>query len=198
MAQQNMIEFKPDISKEELLLLPTCVFEGEIIVIDSYSNLHLLSEAVAHTKILGFDTETKPNFKKGALNPVALLQLATLDTSFLIRINHIKLPKPIVEILESPNILKIGVAIRDDIKALQKISTFQPNSFLDLQKYVKDFGIEANSIKKIAGIVLQSRVSKSQQLSDWEVPNLTDAQKKYAATDAWVCHRIYSILQNHY
>ncbi len=193
-----MIEFKPDISKEELLLLPTCAFEGEIIVIDSYSNLNLFTEAVAHTQVLGFDTETKPNFRKGALNPVALLQLATLDTSFLIRINHIKLPKPVVDVLENPNILKIGVAIRDDIKALQKISAFQPNSFLDLQKYVKEFGIEANSIKKIAGIVLQSRVSKSQQLTDWEAPNLSDAQKKYAATDAWVCYQIYATLQNHH
>lgn len=192
-----MSNYAGDITREELNKLPVFHFDQRISVIDDYRSLKEAVNRISQCNILGFDTETKPSFAKGKSNPVALLQLACHNEAFLIRINKVGLPGQITDILQNPAIIKAGVAIRDDLKLLQKTKPFMPNGFVELQTYVKDFGIQANSIKKISGIVLQVRVSKNQQLSDWQADILSGSQLKYAATDAWVCYQIYSILSNH-
>jgi len=188
--------FKESITKEELTDLPLRWFEGKIVVVDKPEQVKGIANFLSSFPVIGFDTETRPSFKKGMSNKVALLQLATPDQAFLFRINKIGLPGEIREILADPNIVKPGVAIRDDIKALRSIGNFQPKGFIELQDHAKDLGILNFSLKKLAAITCGFRISKSQQLSNWEANSLTDAQQVYAATDAWVSLRIYENFEN--
>lgn len=184
-------EFKKTITDEELSELPLSVFEGKIHLIEKIEELTNAVNYLKQQPILGFDTETRPTFKKGQNHHVALLQLSTEDEAFLIRTNMIGLSPGLIKILGSPSILKIGAAIRDDIKILQKIAPFRPGGFVELQEMVKEFGIENFSLKKLAAIVCGLRISKSQRLTNWEAPVLTEQQQTYAATDAWIAYKIY-------
>lgn len=183
--------FKESITNEELQEMPLKSFEGDIILVDSGSRLHFAVEELMNQPIIGFDTETKPSFKKGVNNKVALLQLSTADRAFLFRVNRIGLPEELREILSNPNILKPGVAIRDDIKGLQEIVNFEPAGFIELQDVAKDMGIQNFSLKKLSAIICGFRISKGQQLSNWEAPELSEAQQAYAATDAWAALKIF-------
>lgn len=184
--------FKESITKEELTVLPLKWFEGEIIVIDTYEKVENAVEILSKETVIGFDTETKPAFKKGVFNNVALLQLSTQKQAFLFRLNEIGLPDEICEILENREIIKPGVAIHDDIKGLQLLKSFAPGGFVELQDDAKELGIINFSLKKLTAITCGFRISKGQQLSNWEADVLTDAQKKYAATDAWAALEIYT------
>jgi len=189
---ENNKEFKKSITDEELAELPLAFFEGKIHLIEKVEQL---TDAVSYLKsqpILGFDTETRPSFKKGQNHQVALLQLSTADEAFLIRTNLIGLSPGLIRVLASPSILKIGAAIRDDIKILQKVAPFKPGGFVELQEMVKLYGIENFSLKKLAAIVAGVRISKSQRLTNWEAPELTEQQQIYAATDAWIAYVIYT------
>lgn len=186
--------YRESIDKEELAELPLIQFEGDITLVESKEDYLASIEYLSKQSMLGFDTETKPAFKKGVVYEVALLQLATEDRAFLFRLNKIGLPNGLKGILENPEIQKIGVAIRDDIKGLQKLNNFKPGGFIELQEHVKDFGIQDFSLKKLSAIVLGYRISKSQRVTNWEAPDLTEAQQIYAATDAWISHRIFESL----
>ncbi|RLD62567.1 MAG: 3'-5' exonuclease domain-containing protein 2 [Bacteroidetes bacterium] len=186
--------YQSKITKEEIAELPLTKFNEEIIVIDNKKKLEAIIADLKKERILGFDTETRPAFKKGRTNKVALLQLSSEHKAYLFRLNKIGLPDSLKEILSDDKTLKIGIAIRDDIKILQKLNKFEANSFVELQQFVKQFNIENNGMKKLAGIVLKSKISKAQQLSNWENETLTEAQLNYAATDAWICYKIYKKL----
>ena len=188
------MSFEKTIEKDAVNELPLKVFEGPIHLIDSIDQLNTVIPKLDSSSCLGFDTETRPSFKKGRNNKVSLLQLATPKESFLFRINKIGLPSEIRKILADPKISKVGAAIHDDIKSLQKIKSFEPQGFTDLQDLVKEYGIECLSLKKLAAVVLNIRISKSQQLSNWEADLLTRPQQKYAATDAWVSIEIFQKL----
>ena len=192
---QNQNNYISKISIEEVNDLKRHHFQGQVHIIEHPDQLIPHLYYLHEQSILGFDTETRPSFKKGVNYPVALLQLATADQAFLIRLNKMDLPESIIQIFEDPLVFKIGAAIRDDIKSLKKLRDFTPQSFIDLQDYVEGFGIESKSLKKLAGIILNIRISKSQRVSNWENPVLTENQKQYAATDAWVCYEIYQKLE---
>ena len=145
--------------------------------------------------VLGFDTETRPAFKKGIKNSISLLQFSSRFHAFLFRISNVGLPDELIRLMEDDDILKIGAAVHDDLIELKRVRPFKSEGFLDLQKYVGAFGIENKGVAKLAGIVLGFRISKSQQLSNWDAEVLTAAQMLYAATDAWACFSIYQELQ---
>lgn len=187
-------EFKSSISKEEIAELEVNKFRGELYYVDSLEKYEKAFESLQKHHIFGFDTETKPTFKKGKLNDVSLLQLSVGECAFLFRLNKIGLPESLAKFLADPNIQKIGVAIHDDLSSLQKITPFEPAGFIDLQTFVKDFGILDNGLKKLTANVLGFKISKRQQTSNWEADVLTEAQIEYAATDAWVCFEIYKTL----
>jgi ribonuclease D len=189
--------FLPNISSEEIRDLELKSFEGDIFVIDDIHQFKRVIKRLENSRLLGFDTETRPSFRKGRKNKVSLLQLAGPHIACLFRINKIGIPDELCKILVNSEIIKAGVAIHDDIKSLGNIKKFQPEGFVDLQRYVKDFGIESSGLKKLTAIILGFRISKSQQVTDWETQHLSDAQQLYAATDAWVCYEIYSKLLNH-
>ncbi|MCY1634221.1 3'-5' exonuclease [Marinifilum sp. D737] len=190
-----MLPFQKSITSEEANKMPLKAFEGDIILVDEYKDLYEAVQYLKKYSILGFDTETRPSFKKGKVNDVALLQLAANSKTFLFRINKIGLPEEIIDLLNNPNIVKVGAAIKDDIRGLQKLNDFDANGFLELQDYVSNFGIESFSLKKLSAIVLNFRISKRQQVSNWEAETLSPGQLRYAATDAWVSLKIFERLK---
>lgn len=165
---------------------PLIQFKGKIHLITNDAELEQVSELLGATKELGFDTETRASFRKGEVYKVALLQLATNNDAFLIRLHGIKNFGSIKAVLENPEVLKAGVAIRDDLKNLQKLFKFNPQNFIELQDLAKKKGLKNFGLKGMTEEVLQSRLSKAAKITNWEVARLTDQQILYAATDAWI------------
>lgn len=186
--------YRPTITKEEIRLLPKKSFEGKIIVIDNFSVLKKYIPVLKSEKLWGFDTETRPAFRKGTFNKPALIQFANEAYAFLFRLTRIGLPPELTEIIGNTSITKVGVALHEDLKDLNMYRKIKPNGFIDLQKFVSNYGIESKGLGKLTAIILGFRISKSQQVTDWERRDLTPQQIVYAATDAWVCFRIYKEL----
>lgn len=187
--------FPENITLDEIKELELKWFEGEIVIVDNFKTFREIIPRLSNSKVLGFDTETKPSFKKGHKNRVSLIQLANNEIACLFRINRIGLPDELIDLLANPGIVKAGVAIHDDIKFLKTVRKFNPHGFVDLQSFVRDWGIQSSGLKKLTAIILGFRISKRQQVTDWESVQLTEAQEIYAATDAWVCHEIYKKLK---
>lgn len=178
-----------EISKEEVNNLEQRSFSGKIVVLSKEH--HKAFAEINDYSITGFDTETRPNFKKGQKNKVALIQIAIPEKVFLLRIYNGDIGQEIIDYLES-DIVKVGVGLNDDISSLKEISDFSPNRMVDLNKVANHLGIKSRGLRKLSALCLGFRVSKSQQTSNWENYKLTNAQIKYAATDAWVCLEIYN------
>ncbi len=189
------MNFQPSISKEQITALPLLAFGGEIVVVDTFDGVERACAELAKQSAMGFDTESRPAFQKGVVNRVALLQLATAQRCYLFRLNRIGLPKPLLRLLESSKIAKIGLSVEGDIRELNTIGRVRARGFVDLQKLAPQFGITDLSLLKIVAIVLGGRISKAQRLSNWEAASLTDAQRLYAATDAWTCLEVYNKLR---
>lgn len=185
--------YKESVTPDEIQKLDYINFPGKIYVIDSVGAE--FNRAIAYLrsqKVIGFDTETRPTFSpQQPRYGVALLQLSGRDKAFLFRVNTIGMHRRLCNLLADARILKVGAAILDDIRGLQKKREFVPAGFVDLQKIVWEWGIRDKSVKKMAAIIMGARVSKTQQLSNWEADVLTEPQCKYAATDAWVCREMY-------
>jgi ribonuclease D len=189
-------KYQENISVEELSECELSWFKGEIVLVEELKTFYEVFPRLLGEELLGFDTETKPTFKKGRKNKVSLIQLSTGTLACLFRINKMGLPDELIDLLSDPGVIKAGVAVHDDIRFLKSVKKFEPSGFIDLQSFVKDYGIQSSGLKKLAAIVLGFRISKRQQVTDWEAVQLTEAQEIYAATDAWVCHQIYRKLTN--
>jgi len=179
------------ITKDEIKFLPLLKFNGKIILINGDNNLDEVMNELYKAKMVGFDTETKPTFKKGQINPIALLQFSLNGKAFLFRVHHSGIPEEIVDFLADPQVAKIGVALDDDFVQLRRQVDFEPQNIIDLNKLAPELGIENIGVRNLSAIFLGGRVSKNQQTSNWENPELTKSQLIYAATDAWVCLKIY-------
>lgn len=187
---------KISISNEEMLLLPLRAYTGKVVLVQTADELELALKQLEKADILGFDTETRPSFRRGESYKVALVQLATADAVYLIQIQKTGLSESFARLLSDPNIIKAGVAIRDDIKGLQKYRRYDAEGFVDLSIVAREKGIGVESVKKLTALLLGFRISKSAQTSNWETPTLTEKQIEYAATDAWVCLEIYKCLMH--
>lgn len=177
--------------KARISSLPITQFDGRIIVILTPGETEKAVRYLLSQEILGFDTETRPSFKRGHQHKVSLLQVSTPDTCFLFRLNHTGLTPALIQLLEDKTVKKIGLSWHDDINSLQKIGEFKIGHFIDIQDHVKDIGIEDLSLQKLFANLFGQKISKRQQLSNWEADVLNDKQKIYAATDAWACIKIY-------
>lgn len=182
------------VDKQEISSLPRAVFNGRIFTIHTEREAEKAVDYLLSFRLLGVDTETRPSFKKGKMNSVALLQVSTEDTCFLFRLNRIGLPQPLLRLLEDTSVLKVGLSLKDDLAMLKRRGDFRPGNFLDLQEFVRKVGIEDMSLQKIYANLFREKISKGQRLTNWEAEILTDGQKLYAATDAWACVRIYNEL----
>lgn len=184
------------ISKEILAELPAAEYKGKIRVIDNEADVEDAIAELRKAEIIGFDTETRPSFRKGLAYNVALIQLATENSCFLFRTNKIGFPKALIDLLADDSILKIGLSIKDDFHNIAKSCDINPKDFIDLQTFVKEYKIADMSLTKLYAIVFGERVSKGQRLTNWEAEELTEQQQAYAALDAYACIKIYNFLKS--
>ena len=177
-------------------MMPKVQFLGRVFVVYTEKEAE---KAVAYLKtqfIVGIDTETRPSFRKGMTNKVALMQIATEDTCFLFRLNRMGMPDCLQEFLKGDT-LKVGLSLKDDFQVIRRRKDVhaEEGNWIELQDYVGHFGIEDKSLQKLYANLFGQKISKSQRLSNWEAETLTESQIRYAATDAWACVQIYNCLQ---
>ena len=190
-----MIYIKEKIDKAEVAEMEVVTFDGRIIVIQTEAEAEKAVNYLLANPMVGLDTETRPSFKRGTMNKVALLQVSTYDTCFLFRLNMIGMCPPIVRLLSHPTLVKVGLSLKDDIRMLHHVGEFAGNNFIDLQDIVGQVGIRDMSLQKIYANLFGQKISKRQRLTNWEADVLNDAQKAYAAIDAWACLKIYDRIE---
>lgn len=187
---------KRTITKDDISEMPKVNFEGKIIMICTEKDAERAVDFLSKYPVLGIDSETKPSFVKGKSHKVSLLQISTDQHCFLFRLNLIGFPNVLISLLENPSIVKVGLSLRDDFMAMHRRVTFKQQNCVELQEFVKPFGIQDKSLQKIYAILFGHKISKSQRLSNWEAETLSPSQQLYAATDAWTCLKIYNLLQD--
>ena len=178
-------------SKEEISSLPIEKYTKKIVVVDNEEAAIEAVKFLSRFKTIGFDTETRPAFRKGTLHQVALVQLATEEVTFLFRINRMGFPPVLKKLLENAAVTKVGLSLKDDFSALRRLDSIRFDSFIDLQNLVSKFHISNQALRGIYGVLFGKRISKTQRLTNWEADTLSEAQKEYAALDAWACLQIY-------
>ncbi len=188
--------FKKYVSKEDVKNYSIEKFTGKIFVIDDEVDVLKACLYLKKQKIIGFDTESKPTFKKGVTSKVSLIQFSTEKKAFLFRINKTGFKDEIIDLISDKKIKKIGIAINDDIKDLQRIKKFESNNIIDLNQLALKLGFESIGAVKLSILILGFSISKAVRLSNWEKMKLTTSQIEYAATDAWICNMIYNKLLN--
>lgn len=185
---------KHSISKKEINALPLKHYSGSIHVVDSDAKMRAAIRSLSREKVLGFDTETRPAFRKGESYPPSLLQLAAGDRVYIFQIGRINSHKQLTGILSDQNMLKAGIAVSDDIKKLNDVLPLEPSGFIELAGMAAKVGIKNAGIRSLAALLFGFRISKQTQCSRWDAPTLAHAQIVYAATDAWICREIYFAL----
>ena len=193
--RQDTMIIKRTIAKEEVSQMPKALFPGQIHIVQTPVEADRAVEYLKQCDRLGIDSEIRPSFSKGHAHKVALLQISSDEHCFLFRLNLIGLTLPVILLLENPQVTKVGLSLKDDFMMLHKRAPFHQRAFVELQEYVRPFGIQEMSLQKIYGILFGEKISKSQRLSNWEAPQLTIPQQQYAATDAWACLNIYNRLE---
>jgi len=187
----NDTPLKKTISKAEINALPLSRWDGKIRLINKAEDVPAAVEVLKKTTVLGFDTETRPTFRKGENHLPALLQLATEDEVFLFQLLQIKSLDGLIDVLADPDIIKAGVAVRDDIKKLQEMQMFEAGGFCEVSEMTQAAGVINTGLRSLAALLLGIRISKSAQISNWAKQELSQSQIHYAATDAWVSRRLY-------
>ena len=190
-----MIVIKSKISKEEINEMPKVEYQGQSFVIDTPQQADYAVRYLSQFPLLGIDSETRPSFKKGSSHKVALLQIATDDRCYLFRLCKFGMTLSLIRLLENASITKVGLSLKDDFLMLHQSAPFEPHNFIELQEYVRVFGIKDMSLQKIYANLFGAKISKGQQLSNWEAETLTIPQQDYASIDAWACLKIYRLLE---
>ena len=186
--------FVPHISKDLVQWMPLVRFDGEVIIVDEPSKIPDSIEYLSAQSVLGVDTETRPSFTRGVRYPTALVKVATTERCYLFRLTHIGMPKPLADIFANPNICKVGLAFKDDLNGLRRRRDFKPANCVDLQQIAPNYGIQDLGLQKMFAICFGKKISKAQQLTNWESSHLTPEQARYASTDAWATLLIYNKL----
>ncbi len=188
--------FARHITKEEINQMPVTEFGGEVVVVNMRRQLADAVGYLSEQTVVGVDTETRPSFTRGQHYPTALVQIATLERCYLFQINRIGMPPALTELFENPAILKVGLAFKDDLNGLRRLHQFEPHNCVDIQSMVNNYGIFDLGLQKIYAILFGEKISKSQQLTNWDTPRLTPEQAHYASTDAWATLKIYLALKD--
>jgi ribonuclease D len=187
--------FEKSITKDRINELPLYKYEGKVVIAGTDKQIDKAVFEIEEHDLVGFDTESKPAFKKGQFNHVALIQIAVPDRVYLLRIHEAGITNVLRNFLSNHRIIKVGIALDDDLIALNRRRRFQPEGFRDLNQIAPSLGILNIGARNLSALILNSRISKNQQVSNWENPVLTTPQIKYAATDAWICLEIYNRLR---
>lgn len=186
--------FDKEITKDQINELPLKRYDGKVVVVSTADQLSEALMELRKASVIGFDTESRPAFRKGEYYPIAMIQMAIPGKVFLIRVNLTGFTKELQDLFTEENIVKAGISIRDDIKELQRLAPFEPAGVVDLNDLTRELGVMNIGVRSLSGIFLGIRISKGQQTSNWERETLSEGQIYYAATDAWVCLKIYEIL----
>lgn len=187
--------FKQEVTKEEINELPLIRYEGEVFVVTTADELADALTDLNKQSVIGFDTESRPSFRKGEYYPISLVQIATPGLVYLIRINKTGFTPGLKALFENPKITKAGISILDDLRELQKLAHFRPAGVVDLNQVSQAAGVKNIGVRSLSAIILGIRISKSQQTSNWERDTLSKSQVYYAATDAWVCLQLFEKLE---
>ncbi len=182
------------ISKEVIAGMPLAHFGGDVTVVDSPEGVEAAIARLYARSVVGFDTETRPNFQKGEMHKVSLMQVSDTERCYLFRLNHTGLSDTLVNWLADPSVIKVGLSLKDDFHQLRKLREFEPGGFVELQTLVRQYHITDASLQKIYAIIFGERISKGQRLTNWEAPVLAPSQQAYASLDAYACLRIYNTL----
>lgn len=188
--------FPLTITKAEIMDLPLSAYDGKVVIAQSHEQIVSAMREINQCECVGFDTEARPTFKKGQIRNVSLIQVAIPDKVFLLRIMKTGLTDELVDFFENDSLLKIGIGLEDDYNLLRRLRGFQPQGFLDLNPRLKEIGAEKIGARNLAAMILEIRISKAAQTSNWENEVLTQKQIRYAATDAWICFEIYNRLKH--
>ena len=188
-------KFAQHIDKTTIQSLPLTSFEGDVIIVDTPNKIQEAIDYLGSFTVLGVDTEARPSFKRGVHYPTALVQVATEERCYLFRLTHVGMPRELAAVFANPNICKVGLAFKDDLNGLRRRRDFKPANCVDLQSLVCKYGIMELGLQKIFAIIFGKKISKSQQLTNWENSHLTPEQARYASTDAWATLSIYLALQ---
>ena len=177
--------------------MPVVAFEGEVIVVDKPEMVDAAVAYLRKQRVIGVDTEARPSFQRGTHYPTALVQIATLERCYLFRLTHVGMPKALTDLFADPKICKVGLAFKDDLNGLRRRRNFRPANCIDVQSMVAQYGILDLGLQKIFAICFGKKISKTQQLTNWENSHLTPEQARYASTDAWATLLIYEDLLKH-
>jgi ribonuclease D len=195
MSEEREMSFQPSITKEEIARLPVETYRGQIVVVDNKKAVDGAVARLSSGGVVGFDTETRPNFTKNQHHKIALIQLALNDVCYLFRLNRLNgFPPQLINLIHDDGVIKVGLSLQDDFHSIRKRIAVEPAGFIDLQKMVPAFGITDISLQKIYAILFGKKISKRSRLSNWDADTLTEAQMQYAALDAWTCLQIYRFL----
>jgi ribonuclease D len=186
-----MAMFKSKITKEEVNQLPVVSFDGKIVLVDELDQVSAAVNDLKKSSFLGVDTETRPSFTRGVRYKISLLQISNLETCYLFRLNKIGFPAELASLLADEKIMKVGLALRDDFAGLNRLNKFRPLNHIYIQAVAKEYGILELGLQKVFAIIFNRKISKAQQLTNWENTELTEPQQRYAATDAWASLLIY-------
>lgn len=179
------------ISKEALAALPMRHYEGEIVFVDDEPALARARDELPAERVLGFDTETRPAFRKGESYLPSLVQIAGAQRVYIFALRRRDTHDLLRELLEAPAIVKTGVSVAYDLRTLAQVFAFEPGGIADVGAIAKRHGLEQTGVRNLAGLLLGFRVAKGAKTTNWAAPRLTESQINYAATDAWVCRELY-------
>lgn len=187
--------FPISITKDEIMGLPLSSYPGKVVIANTEEQIASAMAEINRSTVVGFDTEARPTFKKGQIRNVSLIQVATDQKVFLMRIKASGLTDELITFLENEDLIKVGIGLEDDYNLLRRLRGFQPGGFLDLNPQMKELGANSIGARNLAAMILEIRISKSAQTSNWENDVLSQKQIRYAATDAWICLEIYNKLE---
>lgn len=187
--------FPISITKDEIMELPLSSYPGKVVIAYTDDQIASAMAEINQCRAVGFDTEARPTFKKGQIRNVSLIQVDTGKKVFLLRVKESGLSDELIDFLENEDLIKIGIGLEDDYNLLKRLRDFQPGGFLDLNPFMKELGAESIGARNLSAMILEIRISKSAQTSNWENEVLTQKQIRYAATDAWICLEIYNKLE---
>ena len=190
------MEWPREISPEEMANLPIRRYEGEVRLIASSEDLAQAAAAMARERVVGFDTETRPAFRKGESYLPSLVQVAGEHAVWIFPLQRLDCSVPLMRLLEDPGIVKAGVSIAEDLKQLKKLFPFNDAGVVDVGQLAKRQGVQQTGLRNLAGIVLGFRVPKGKRTSNWAASSLTRQQIGYAAMDAWAARALYLRLES--
>jgi ribonuclease D len=178
------------ISQEEMAKLPIRRYDGEVRLVETPEELEREAAAIQRERVLGFDTETRPAFRKGESYPPSLVQLAGEEVVWVLRLQRVDCSVVLRELMES-DIVKAGTGVLDDLRQLRKLFAFDESAVVDVGTLAKRRGVEQTGLRNLAGIVLGVRIPKGKRTSNWAAARLTRQQIGYAALDAWAARALY-------